>query len=83
MGGVDDDVLPSGAHPPILPLAAMIAGAAGGERAFDLIEPGGVGRGEVERGGRPQRSQRRLMLPPAAAGFDRTGGSQNIANFPC
>src|SRR5216683_74159 len=26
-GGVDDDVLPSGAHPRILPLAVMIAGA--------------------------------------------------------
>ena len=47
-GGVDDGVLPSGAHTRILPLAVMIARAANGEPAFDLIEPGGAGRGEVE-----------------------------------
>jgi hypothetical protein len=43
-GGIDDDVFPSRAHSRILPLAVIIAGAAEGEPAFGLVEPGGVGR---------------------------------------
>ena len=36
-GGIDDDVLPSGAHSRLLPLAVMIAGAADGEPASDPV----------------------------------------------
>jgi hypothetical protein len=38
-GGVDDDVLPSGAHTRILPLAVMMTRATYGEPAFDLVAP--------------------------------------------
>ena len=38
-GGVDDEVLPSGAHTRILPLAVMMARATDGEPAFDLVAP--------------------------------------------
>jgi hypothetical protein len=38
-GRVDDEVLPSGAHTRILPLAVMIARATDGEPAFDLVAP--------------------------------------------
>src|SRR5205807_4380809 len=36
-GGIDDNVLPSGAHTRLLPLAVMIAGAADGEPRCDFF----------------------------------------------